>query len=111
MDIYKHCIKPFDYKFSILLYFSSFKHSVCSTPAHKNLFTVDIILDTKWLLGSLIIIDYNRVVFLLNRRLCVNSLTAETCSGVCDKSICPGAFALGEMFFIIIHCGITEAHI
>jgi hypothetical protein len=75
---------------------------VCSAPTHKKLNSVNIILDTKWLLRSLIIVDYYRVVFLLNRRLPLKGLTAETCSGVCDKSICPGVVALGKMFFFLL---------
>lgn len=62
---------------------------------------VNIIFDTKWLRSSLIIRDYNRVLFfLLSQPACLKSLTAETYIGGCDKSICHRAVALREMFLL-----------
>jgi hypothetical protein len=69
---------------------------------HKKLNSVNIILHTKWLFGSLIILDHNRVVFLLNRRPFLKGLTAETYSGGCDKSIWPGLLLPMKCFLLFV---------
>jgi hypothetical protein len=76
--------------------------TVQRTRTYKMLNTVNIIFDTKWLLSSLIIPDYNRDFFLLSQPAYLKRLTAETCIGGCDKSICQWAVARLEMFCCIL---------
>lgn len=71
------------------------------TRPYKMLNRVNTIFDTKSLLSSLIIPDYNKdFFFLLSQPAYLKSLTAETCIGGCDKSICHWTIALLRM----LHC-------